>query len=127
MGLLDPIIEAASHTGVFETLPTWTKVISYLGFPIVVSGVLLYSFMGQVEGDRSVILESNVLLKKHNEIMELHYATRATFDAAMLRTMSQICANGAVTPGDRKECAVAVVPQPTPLQWTTPPASLRPQ
>lgn len=126
MGLIDPLIEAASHTGVFETLPTWTKVVSYLGFPIVVSGVLLYSFMGQVEGDRSVILESNTLLKEHNVIMERHYATRATFDAAMLRTMSQICANGAITPVDRKECAVAVVPQPTPLQWMSP-ASPRPQ
>lgn len=101
------------HTsGPLEGMPIWTKIIGYLGFPVVVAGVLLYTFTGQLKNDRVVIQESNEMIRAHTAITYQQYLNRTIVDAAMLRSLSQICANGATTPNDRKECAIAVIPMP---------------
>lgn len=101
-----------------EGMPIWTKVIGYVGFPVVVAGVLLYTFTDQIKTERVTIKENNEMLKAHTTISYQQYLNRTIVDAAMLRALSQICANGATTSEARKECAIAVVPMP--IQVPTP-------
>jgi hypothetical protein len=86
-----------------------------VGFPVVVTMILLWLFTGLVKNDRPILLENQRLMRMHNTLTYQQYINRLNVDAAMLRTLSQICANGAKTSTERKECAVAVVPSPPPL------------
>ena len=91
-------------------MPLWAKLTSYVGFPILVASSLLWVFTDQLRSDR-------VLLKEHNEIMRDHatvtahdYQAQIRISEASLRTLSQICANGAKTHLDREACATVVLP-----------------
>ena len=106
---------ATDPHGPFNNLPGWSKVVGYVGFPVVVTGVLLWMFVGQLNTNGPILLQNQQLMKNHNTISYQQYINRLNVDAAMLRTLSQICANGAKTSAERKECAVAVIPLPPPL------------
>ncbi len=113
MGLIEEAVKVAEHTSSpLDGMPVWTKIAGYLGFPIVVAGVLLFTFTTQIKQDRDLLRDNNEMIRQHNALSFQAYLNKAIVDAAVLRTLSQICANGAQTPAERKECAVAVIPQP---------------
>lgn len=109
----DPERMAASSA--FDSqMPVWAKVMGYLGFPVVVASSLLWVFTDQIRSERTILIEHNEVMKKHADVAFQQYVSQMSQGTATLRTLSQICANGAKTELDRKECAVAVI-TPAPI------------
>ncbi len=105
MAIIDSIVDTAGAPNPFDNLPQWAKIIGYVGFPIAVASVLLWLFTGQIRSNSDT-------LSQHHKLTYQMYVQRLSTDAAMLRALSQICANGAQTRDDRQACATVIIPQP---------------
>ena len=92
-------------------MPMWAKLMSYVGFPIVVASSLLWVFTDQLKTERSLLVEHNEIMREHAQVAVQEYKSQLQIGAASLRALSQICANGAKTQADREACAVVVLPQ----------------
>jgi len=105
------LFDPASSVGPMNGMPLWAKVTSFLGFPVVVASTLLWVFTDQIRSERVLLSEHTETMKSHSALTVQQYSYQVAISAASLRTLSQICANGARTKEDREACATVVLPQ----------------
>jgi hypothetical protein len=92
----------------FNDLPKWVKVVSALGFPVVVAiwvlNFIINTQTAQLDA-QGMLLQTHVAQSAiHDDKVSTFLGAHAESEAIMRAILSQICANGAANATERAGC-----------------------